>query len=286
VDGQQRLRTLLAFIDISLLPDADSSDDFRYTPPELQKSRLSFSFSDLGAKIQQRILRTTLPTVSLDSGANDNVVLELFDRLNSTGAALTAQELRYAKRWGDFSEMSYRLARMNQSRWTDWKLFNANAISRMKEVEFTSELLLLLRNGVDKTAKAELDAAYANWDLSVSEKERIEGMFQETMDALDKALSYPRPGDPFAMFRGKGWFYASFATALRLSGWLDDHWRPGQNSTRYVPAQELVTRLQTASETYKTAVKTSSELVRAVSGSSSDKASRLRRAAFVFDAAS
>lgn len=286
VDGQQRLRTLIAFVDRTILPDPSDEDRFRYTPPELRRKRVSFSYTDLSDNLRNRILRTVLPTVSLASDRNDNIVLELYDRLNSTGAALKPQELRLAQRTGTFSEMSYRLARENQTRWTDWKIFKPSDIARMSEVEFTGELLLLIHDGIDKTGKRELDNAYEKFEATPEELELMESAFRSTMNALDKALAYPSDPDPLKTFRTKGWLYALFATHLRVSGYLDSDWlrRPVRDDSRGHRPGDAESMALAASDAYRDRQGRSPELVRAVSGASSDKASRIARASFVFDA--
>lgn len=286
VDGQQRLRTLIAFVDRSVLSDRSEQDNFRYTPPELRRKRVSFSFEELSQDLRSRILRTVLPTVSIASDRNDNVVLELYDRLNSTGSALKPQELRLAQRSGTFSEMSYRLARENQTRWTDWKIFRATDIARMSEVEFSGELLLLAQNGVDKTGKKELDDAYETFDIDAKNQESLEYIFRETMDSIDNAFAYPEVRDPFKTFRTKGWLYALFAAHLSIAGLLNSEWR------RISVAEETVitipkvadTMIRSAHSAYRDRESRSPELVRAVSGASSDRASRVARASFILDA--
>ncbi|WP_338891916.1 DUF262 domain-containing protein [Rhodococcus sovatensis] len=285
VDGQQRLRTLIAFIDVALVPDRDERDKFKYTPPELSNHRAQFSYVDLPRSIRERILETKLPTVSLGVKTNDNTVLELYDRLNSTGLGLNAQELRYARRSGAFSDACYRLTRANQTRWTDWKLFNIADITRMREVEFASELVLLTINGIDKTGRREIDESYRRWESSLPNQKHVERAFQQAMDAMDLFLAIPEKNDPFTIFRKKGWFFAAFAATLRVAGHLDGTWRVVKNysdKSVHEVAHETEIRLRESAQNFKVARNTNAELIRAISGSASDRASRLARANFAF----
>lgn len=287
VDGQQRLRTLLAFIEPDLLDDLNETDDFGYTPPELAKARISVTFDELHPVLQTRVLNTRIPAVLLSSDTADREVLEVYDRLNSTGLGLNAQELRYARRTGAFAEMSYQLARQNQSRWTEWRLFRDQDIARMKEVEFTSELLLMLLNGVDKTGRTEIDSAYRDEQLqsAVPDQDGVEKYFLEFMKLVDDRLARPSKPDGMRMFRTKGWFYALLALSLTELQLLDNELRRTDASllsaslSDFQPSLDLV--IQRAPSALEQARSTDPDLVRSISGAASDRSSRTRRVRFL-----
>lgn len=290
VDGQQRLRTLFSFVDASVLAGTDDEDNHErveYHPPGLPRS-VTLTFGDLPEEIQRRILGTRLPTVILETSALDANVLEAYDRLNSTGLTLNAQELRYARREGEFADLCYRMARHNQSRWTSWKLFRNNQISRMLEVEFTSELILLLMNGVEKTGRKEIDRAYRDEELKdrVPNRTRLESDLQIILDIIDDRLrEHPKP-DTYRPFRTKGWFYALFSFLALDYGALvvrqDDIVTTTTRTRDYRAAQATLDRvLALVPDALELARKSDAPLIRAISGSASDKASRLRRIEFL-----
>ena len=289
VDGQQRLRTLIAFVDRTLLKDEDESDSFRYFPPELGKVQSGFTFQALGVTLQNRILNTTISAVLLGSNTGTNQILEVYDRLNSTGLGLTPQELRFARRDGQFAEISYELARHNQVRWTSWRLFRDQDIARMAEVEFTSELILLIMNGVIKTGRHEIDTAYKDPALAaaIPSQAEIVRTFQAVMDTIDELLARPGTPDRVRMFRSKGWFYALFAFCIAHQGLLDDTYlRNNKKPHVKSPAQLVrdVIRLgKIAPGALAKAREIDPELIRSISGSASDRASRSRRLTFLLD---
>jgi hypothetical protein len=287
VDGQQRLRTLFAFIEPSILEDFNETDDFSYCPPELGRRAEPFAFGDLTPAVQNRILNTRIPAVLLDSETGEREVLEVYDRLNSTGLGLNAQELRYARREGAFAELSYELARKNQSRWTSWKLFREQDIARMREVEFTSELLLLCMNGVTKTGRREIDEAYKDAALKegLPDQEGVVEYFSSIMGLLDDHLARPQRPDPLRMYRSKGWFYGLFALSLDRLGCLDDDLRRTRASLNGVDTEPFGRDLELLAAVSASALaeakRENPELVRSISGSASDRSSRARRLQFL-----
>ncbi len=258
VDGQQRLRTIIAFVNRELLKDPSASDEWKYRPTGMGPRAPRLSFIDLPQQAQSRILQTRLSVATIEAGVSPGQVLEVYDRLNSTGSPLTAQELRYARRQGAFSTLCYELARANQSRWSDWKIFTETDVSRMKEVEFTAELLLLLMNGIGKTGRSEIDNAYVEHQDIVPNAERLEQRFRFCMDSLSRALAFPAKPDSIRTFRTRGWFYILFA-------WVDSHPEPSKALAAALP--EVAHKIDVDR-------KTNAELVRSVTGSASDKASR------------
>ena len=268
VDGQQRLRTIIAFLERSLLEDADDNDTWAYQPSGIGRRSPRFTWDDLPPEAQGKIMRTRLSVATIEAGATPSQILEVYDRLNSTGAALTAQELRYARRPGAFADLCYTLARENQTRWTDWRLFNDADIARMKEVEFTSELVLLLRDGIAKTGRKEIDAAYDDFADAVPDATALADRFSRIMNRLDDVLAMPTSPDHIRSFRSRGWFYALFA-------WLDRHSNYKKDLSHALP--KVAQRIDSDR-------KSNPDLVRAISGSASDKASREARFSYLAEA--
>lgn len=263
VDGQQRLRTIFAFTEPAIIEDRDDSDDWLFYPlTDAGRSTRGYRFAELSPRLQNRILSTRLAVSSIQSDATVGQVLEIYDRLNSTGSPLTAQELRYARRDGRFSDLCYRLARRHQSRWLDWRILREAEIARMKDVEFTSELVLLLMNGITKTGRKEIDDAYDDFRQTVPDEAKVEARFDRTMNALDDALGSPARRDVLRTFRSRGWLYVLFA-------WQAEH--------EPLRAGRLQQALQEVAAKVHEDRRSNPELIRAISGSASDKASRENR---------
>src|SRR5688572_20675609 len=97
VDGQQRIRTLLAYIDKSLLKDYNPAMDEFVVLPEHNSELADKSFRELDDDIRQQILGYQFSVHVLPASSDDREVLEIFARMNSTGVKLNPQELRNAE---------------------------------------------------------------------------------------------------------------------------------------------------------------------------------------------
>ena len=90
----------------------------------------------------------------------------------------------------------------------DWGVFTRQNIARMLEVEFTSELMLLMLNGVSAGSKPAIDNFYEEHDEEFKARKVVEQRFRRTMDAIDDLL-----GEDLAdmAFNRKLLFYGLFA---------------------------------------------------------------------------
>jgi len=129
VDGQQRIRTLLSYIDPKSLKDYKKSQDF-FQVRNIHNPQLSGkNFSELPNKLRQLILDYQFSVHVLPSDVDDKQVLQIFARMNSTGVKLNYQELRNASYFGDFKKTMYNLAYEQLERWRNWRIFSEDNIS-------------------------------------------------------------------------------------------------------------------------------------------------------------
>ena len=140
VDGQQRLRTILAFVDLASLRDADDRD--RFTIMKIHDEGLAGKgFQDLDDSEPRQILSTRLNVNIVGSSVAESELLEIFRRMNTYGARLNYQELRNANFSGLFKEVAYRASAETLDSWLVWGLFNRQQIAEMKDVEFAKRRL-------------------------------------------------------------------------------------------------------------------------------------------------
>lgn len=207
VDGQQRMRTLISFIQPALLSDlVPERDKFAVAAvhnPEIAGK----AFAELPEVYRRRILDYQFSVHVLPAGVDDREILQIFARMNATGVKLNRQELRNAEYFGEFKTAMYQLALEQLPRWRAWRVFSEDAISRMDEVELTSEFAMLILKGVGGKGHAALDALYGSLDEAFPERAELERRFRSVMDAID---------DKFGMllaesaFRKKAPFYGLF----------------------------------------------------------------------------
>lgn len=158
VDGQQRLRTVLAFVDPLSLKNKSLKNKFnpardQFLVKHEHNEEISGNpFKKLNKHYKERILEYEFSVHVLPITVEDREVLEIFARLNATGLKLNRQELRNAQYYGKFKSEMYRLALQQFDRWRDWKILTDDQISRMFEVELTSDLVMSMIEGLtDKT---------------------------------------------------------------------------------------------------------------------------------------
>jgi len=209
VDGQQRLRTLFAYIDASLLKDYNPRTDGFLLLPEHNEEFAGRPFKSLPPEIQQSILDYEFSVHILPAGTDDREVLGIFARLNSTGVKLTPQELRNAQFFGAFKVTMYELATEQLYRWREWRVFTEYNLARMEEVELVSELCLMMlrRQVIGKTQKA-IDRIYKEKDKEFPERKEIARRFRIIMDTIDDLFGSQLKALPF---RRKTLFFSLFA---------------------------------------------------------------------------
>jgi hypothetical protein len=212
VDGQQRLRTLLTYVDSSSLPDFNPQEDAFLVLRIHNREIAGLEFRELPDDVKADILSYEISTQVFAPSTGDDVVLRVFSRLNSTGVALTRQELRNAKYFGAFKSLSYDLALRHLSFWRDWRIFSNEEIAQMDEVEAVSDYLLTMMRGVDGKSQSKIDRAYAEFDESLEGADVLAANFDRVMAGIDEVFGSFIGG---SRFRRQSLFYSLFAACAQ-----------------------------------------------------------------------
>lgn len=213
VDGQQRIRTLLSFIEPSCLPDFRRDRDLFTVKATHNPEIANKAFAALPEEVRRRILDYQFSAHILPSGTDDRQVLQIFARMNATGVKLNGQELRNAQWFGEFKTSMYELASEQLERWRTWRVYTENDIARMLEVEATSDLALMILRGISGKSQRALDALYKEKDEQFQERRELERRFRITMDAIDDLAGRELPA---LAFSGQTLFYTLFAFVYDL----------------------------------------------------------------------
>jgi 5-methylcytosine-specific restriction endonuclease McrA len=113
-------------------------------------------------------------------------IISLFVRINSTGRALTRQEQRHAKHYRSlFLKQASKLAETFSGRFVQHGVLSRNQISRMKHIEFTSELMLSAHFGEVLHKKRVLDQAMSDDGISAK---AVQNAYQAARLALNRTL--------------------------------------------------------------------------------------------------
>ena len=212
VDGQQRLRTVLAYIAPDSVKNFDPArDDFRIEPVHNEELG-GKSFPQLDREFKQRILDYQFSVHVLPSDTDDRQILQIFARMNATGLNLNSQELRNAEFFGRLKTSAYNIATEQLNRWRDWGIFTGDQIARMSEVEFTSEFMQLIMDGILEKDNTLLSSYYRDFDESFPDQGEVETRFRSVMDYIEKQF----PENAIREFSGRTLFYALFAAIYGL----------------------------------------------------------------------
>lgn len=208
IDGQQRIRTLISYIDPKNLRHFNASQDKFTISSTHNKQYANKPFQKLDENIRKRILSYKITTHILPSDTSDRQVLDIFRRMNATGTKANNQELRNARFHGEFITSVYDISLEFLDVWQKWKLFTDRNIARMQEAEFVSELYILCLNGITEQTKAVIDKFYEEYDVHFPEKSYIENRVTKLLKKIDDDF-----GDQMqsSIFSNKIWFYPLFA---------------------------------------------------------------------------
>ncbi len=170
VDGQQRLRAILAYL----------ADEFG-APQEAGGKRVKFSALSQAERTKFRMQKISIGYL-IDASNED--VIDIFGRLNSVSKTLNAQEKRNAKFSGAMKQLCLKQGSKYVDFWRDTTLFTATEISRMDEVQFTSDLIYNLRNGLSDFSQSKLDNFYKEHDEEVAKAADLQTKFDSVMASM------------------------------------------------------------------------------------------------------
>jgi hypothetical protein len=230
VDGQQRLRTLFAYIDKTLLKDFDKDKDTFTILPVHNSDIAGEPFSKLSKEVKSSILSYEISTHVFPPDTGDDVVLSIFARLNSTGAKLNHQELRNAEYFGIFKTCAYDLAFRYLHLWRKWDLFDDDDLARMVEVEAASEYMAVVVYGVQGKSQAKLDDLYAKFDDKFPGAEIVVSRVGTTLEAIEESVGKLIGTSPF---RRQALFYSLFTACY------DHIFGLGAQHAKKKPAKQL-----------------------------------------------
>jgi hypothetical protein len=195
VDGQQRITSILKFIesDFPLPTDDDWDGEYFRDLSDLQKE----AFWDY--KVVIRFLRKT----------NEAEIRSIFAKLNTNNVVLNDQELRNARFTGKFKQLSERLA--DNPFFQKVGLFTPREVRRMIDIEYVSELLLLEIFGVNNK-KDLLESSYINFD----EEFPLESDYEEEFNVVINMIRSLINNETNSYFKTKSNFYSIFGACLRF----------------------------------------------------------------------
>jgi len=173
VDGQQRIRACLEFLEGRFPLRAEDSPEFA-----------DVVFDDLPLEAKRRIFEYKFVVRVLPDLAEEEL-RAIFVRLNRNVVALNSQELRHATYWGPFIHLMERLAAMRF--WTVAGIFTANDIRRMLDVEYVTELVIAMLHG-PQNKKTSLDRWYQVYESRFEEEAIVEETVNRVLAEIEGVL--------------------------------------------------------------------------------------------------
>lgn len=197
VDGQQRLRTVLAYLDSKALHDYRGDTDAVLVSRNHNATLAGKSFQQLPNETKQQILSYEFSTHILPASTGDALVFRIFALLNSTGLSLNPQEIRNAEYHGALKTLAYELSFQFLDFWRGRGVFGNDAIARMDEAEAVSEYLMAMTEGLGGKSQAKLNRYYRDNDDSLPAADVLEARFVKLMSLIDAAVGSSIPGSAF-----------------------------------------------------------------------------------------
>jgi uncharacterized protein DUF262 len=204
IDGQQRIRTCLEFIEGKFSIKQEDSPSWG-----------GMKFDDLSGEVKKRFFGYIFIVRILPDMPDDHI-RNIFQRLNKNVVALNAQELRQATYWGPFIHTMQEISNYNY--WSTTGIFTPMNTRRMMDIEYISELAVAILHG-HQNKKDTLDKYYLEYEEEFEQREELIAIFQDIILELElllpdiKNTRWKKKTDFYSLFI----YFASRANSLPLS---------------------------------------------------------------------
>lgn len=187
VDGQQRLRTILSFI----------NDGFTISKKHNEKFG-GYYFSQLNnidPEIQSIILNYEI-SVDLLVNLPDREILDIFSRLNSYAVVLNEQEKINANHFSEFKILVDKLSHKHNDFWIDSKLLTNQNILRMADMTLVADLIIAMCEGIQ--SKKQIKPYYSKYEKVFDfNSETIEANFDSIIEIIKEIFNEGIKNTPF-----------------------------------------------------------------------------------------
>ena len=214
VDGQQRVSAILEFVGVN------SREPFELRYLDQNSLWLRYTFSDLTDEQKATFYGHSMAVRYLQD-AQDDEIEDLFRRLNKYLTPLNPQELRNATYRGPFLRLSESIA--EDSFWSENRLATPDAIRRMRDIEFVSDLVIGVLHGPQSASSKTLDdyySMYEDYEREFPGQRESKRRFLRTLELIQEILRDIRT----TRWANKTDFYSLFISTAHQ---LRDHLLPG-----------------------------------------------------------
>jgi hypothetical protein len=194
IDGQQRIRSILEFIE----------DSFKIQKAHNEEFSGKF-FSNLPEQVKRDFMKYEIG-VDVLFDLDYPETLDIFARLNTYSVRLNKQELFNAEYLGYFKQAAYRLGYRYVNYWKEANILSDQKITRMGEAEFASDLLVIFADGIQSNKQVE--KYYKLYEDSEGPMPKYENQFDTTMSLIGEI--YPPKEISKTNFKRVQLFYSLF----------------------------------------------------------------------------
>jgi hypothetical protein len=173
VDGQQRLRSCIEFIE----------NAYALSGPDVGIFEGAY-FDDLSADQKQTIFNYNFVVRKLPDLADEDL-RAIFKRINKNTVTLNPQELRHSTYCGQFIQLMEDIA--NDDRWAEFNIFTTNDVRRMMDIEFISEIAVAILHG-PQNKKSTLDKWYAAYEVEFDQRSHLKNLFNKILGEMRSVL--------------------------------------------------------------------------------------------------
>lgn len=167
VDGQQRLTTLFQYFNTS--PDLKLSKGITAYPNLSHEEKINFLEYDIVVRYLGKI--------------DDDMMIEIFERINSVNYALNAMEIHNARFDGEIKQFAEELA--NHSFFDRHYVFNTTEEQRMSDVSFMLTVIITMMSTYFNLAN-EFEKYLSLYNDEFKEKRKLETQFEEVFQFIDE----------------------------------------------------------------------------------------------------
>lgn len=193
VDGQQRIDSILKFIDNQFRISESESTNFK-----------KLNFDELSDEDRQNFWDYPIVTRELQSSTESDIT-DIFKRMNKYVMPLNSQEIRHATYRGSFITFAEKIA--ENDFWISNKIFSTTEIKRMIDIEFVSDLIISLILGVFEKKQEKMSEFYKKYDEKFDEMLSLEKRIKNILFLIDEIFDDQLRKSPW---KSKTSFYALF----------------------------------------------------------------------------
>lgn len=174
VDGQQRLRTILSFLNDGFVISKQHNNKY---------GGMYFSqLCQIDDEVQANILNYEI-SVDLLVNMSDPNVLDIFSRLNSYSVILNEQEKINANHFGPFKLLADNIAKQYYQFWIGNKIISEKKCLRMEDVNLTADLLIAMCEGIKE--KKRIKYYYDLYEKTFNhDAQQLEEQFNSVMNVI------------------------------------------------------------------------------------------------------